>query len=147
MKKISIIMMFVALFATTSCSSLTGASDTAAMTTGTTCARALIALRASHKAGTLSITNLSDLSNMLVVDNAYNSLKTNKANSNYKKSFSTGMVAGGSGIITNSNVATIVNLLLNANGLANVNSNNISTGSNSTTVTNSIVPMIECMKQ
>lgn len=146
MKKFSIIMMFVAMFAATSCSTLSSASDTAAVTTGTTCARALLALRASHKAGTLSIANMSDLSNMLVVVNAYNSLKTNKDNANYKKSFSTGMVAGGSGIINNSNVATIVNLLLNANGLANVNSNNISTGSNSTTTTSTIMPMIECMK-
>lgn len=146
MKKLGIVMMFVALLAIPSCSTLSGATDTAAIASGTTCARALLALRASHKAGTLSVTNLSDISNMLVVANAYKQLRTNKDNANYKKSFSSGMVAGGSGIITNSNVATIVNLLMNANGLANVTSDNINTGNTATTTTHSIVPIVEGLK-
>lgn len=146
MKKLGIVMMFVALLAIPSCSTLSGATDTAAIASGTTCARALLALRASHKAGTLSVTNLSDISNMLVVANAYKQLRANKDNANYKKSFSSGMVAGGSGVITNSNVATIVNLLMNANGLANVTSDNINTGNTGTTTTHSIVPIVEGLK-
>ncbi len=146
MKKFGIIMMFVALFATTSCSSITGASDTTALATGTTCAKALIALRSSYKAGTLSLTNMSDLSNMLIVANAYTALRTNKDNSNFKKSFSTGMVAGGSGIINNSNVANIVNLLLNANALGTVNSSNASNPTVNTQTTNSLTPVFSQMK-
>lgn len=146
MKKLSIIMMFVALFATTSCSSLTGATDTTAIATGTTCAKALIALRSSYKAGTLSLTNLSDLSNMLIVANAYTSLKANKENANYKKSFSTGMVAGGSGAITNSNVATIVNLLMNANALGTLNNNNATNSTTEKQTTGSVIPMFDAMK-
>lgn len=125
MKKFGIIMMFVAMFATTSCSSLTGATDTAAVTSGAACGRALIALNNSKKAGTLAITNPTDLSNMLIVINAYNGLKTNKENANYKKSFTTGMVTGGNNFINQATATTITNNLLNATGLDGVNTNNI----------------------
>lgn len=125
MKKFGIIMMFVAMFATTSCSSLTGATDTAAVTSGAACGRALIALNNSKKAGTLAITNPTDLSNMLIVINAYNGLKTNKENANYKKSFTTGMVTGGNNLINQATATTITNSLLNATGLDGVNTNNI----------------------
>lgn len=125
MKKFGIIMMFVAMFASTSCSSLTGATDTAAVTSGAACGRALIALNNSKKAGTLAITNPTDLSNMLIVINAYNGLKTNKENANYKKSFTTGMVTGGNNLINQATASTITNSLLNATGLDGVNTNNI----------------------
>ena len=125
MKKFGIIMMFVAMFATTSCSSLTGATDTAAATSGAACGRALIALNNSKKAGTLAITNPTDLSNMLIVINAYNGLKTNKENANYKKSFTTGMVTGGNNLINQATATTITNNLLNATGLDGVNTSNI----------------------
>ena len=125
MKKFGIIMMFVAMFATTSCSSLTGATDTAAVTSGAACGRALIALNNSKKAGTLAITNPTDLSNMLIVINAYSGLKTNKENANYKKSFTTGMVTGGNNLINQATATTITNNLLNATGLDGVNTNNI----------------------
>ena len=118
-------MMFVAMFATTSCSSLTGATDTAAVTSGAACGRALIALNNSKNAGTLAITNPTDLSNMLIVINAYNGLKTNKENANYKKSFTTGMVTGGNNLINQATATTITNSLLNATGLDGVNTNNI----------------------
>lgn len=125
MKKFGIIMMFVAMFATTSCSSLTGTTDTAAVTSGAACGRALIALNNSKKAGTLAITNPTDLSNMLIVINAYNGLKTNKENANYKKSFTTGMVTGGNNLINQATATAITNSLLNATGLDGVNTNNI----------------------
>lgn len=111
---------------TTSCSSLSGlTSNTAAVTAGAACSNALVSLRASHKAGTLSVTNLTDLSNMLIVVNSYNNLKANKENASYKKSFVTGMVTGGNGIINATNANTIMNNLLNSTGLDGVNSNNI----------------------
>ena len=125
MKKFSIIMMFVALFATTSCGTLTSATDATAAAAGATCGKALLALNNSKKAGTLSITNPTDLSNMLVVINAYNGLKANKENATYKKSFTTGMVTGGSGVITTSMATNITNSLLNATGLDGVNTTNI----------------------
>ncbi len=125
MKKFSIIMMFVALFATTSCGTLTSATDATAAAAGATCGKALLALNNSKKAGTLSITNPTDLSNMLVVIGAYNSLKANKENSAYKKSFTSGMVTGSTGLITPTTAANITNSLMNATGLEGIDANNI----------------------
>jgi len=125
MKKFSIILMFVAMFAATSCSSLSSATDTAAVTSGAACSQALLSLNKSKKAGTLAITNPTDLSNMLVVIGAYNGLKANKENTNYKKSFTTGMVTGGGSIINKTMATNITNSLLNASGLEGVTATNI----------------------
>ena len=125
MKKFGIIMMFAALLGVTACGTLGATTDTAAATSGAACGRALIALNNSKKAGTLAITNPTDLSNMLIVINAYNGLKTNKENANYKKSFTTGMVTGGNNLINQATATTITNNLLNATGLDGVNTNNI----------------------
>lgn len=127
MKKFGILMTLVALMTVTSCSTLSGGTDTAAAASGATCGRALVALNKSHKAGTLSVANTNDLSNMLVVINAYNALKTNKNNNSFKKSFATGMVTGGSGVITTANATSIMNSMLNNAGLGNINSSNIAT--------------------
>ncbi|MCR4816338.1 MAG: hypothetical protein K5842_04055 [Bacteroidales bacterium] len=125
MKRFGIIMMFVAMFATTSCGTLTSATDATAAAAGATCGKALLSLNNSKKAGTLSITNPTDLSNMLIVINAYNGLKANKENASYKKSFTTGMVTGGSGAITTNMATNLTNSLLNATGLDGVNTTNI----------------------
>ena len=118
-------MMFVAMFAATSCSSLTSATDATAVASGAACSKALLSLNSSKKAGTLAITNPTDLSNMLVVINAYNSLKANKENTTYKKSFTTGMITGGNGLISQATAASLTNSLLNASGLDGVNTSNI----------------------
>ena len=125
MKKFGIIMMFAALLGFTSCGTLASTTDATAAASGAACGNALISLNNSKKAGTLSITNPTDLSNMLVVISAYNTLKANKENSTYKKSFATGMVTGGNGLITTANALSITNSLLNATGLDGINANNI----------------------
>lgn len=125
MKRISMIMMFVAMFAASSCSSLSGTTNAAAVTSGAACGRALIALNNSKKAGTLAITNPTDLSNMLVVINAYNTLKANKEDASYKKSFTSGLVTGGNGLISTATATSLTNSLLNATGLDGINTTNI----------------------
>ena len=144
MKKLSIIMMFVAMFAATSCSSLSTATNTTAATSGAACGNALIALNKSKKAGTLSITNPTDLSNMLIVITAYNGLKANKEDATYKKSFTTGMVTGGSGLITPAAATNITNNLLNSVGLDGVNTANIA--SKAQTVT-TIIQLLNALNQ
>lgn len=118
-------MMFVAMFAASSCSSLSGTTNAAAVTSGAACGRALIALNNSKKAGTLAITNPTDLSNMLVVINAYNTLKANKEDASYKKSFTSGLVTGGNGLISTATATSLTNSLLNATGLDGINTTNI----------------------
>ncbi|MBR6417618.1 MAG: hypothetical protein IKS36_02295 [Bacteroidales bacterium] len=125
MKKISLIMMFVATLAMTSCGLMGSATNTAAVSSGAACGQALIALNNSKKAGTLAITNPTDLSNIIVVIGAYNGLKANKADATYKKAFAAGMVTGGTGNITTTMANNLTNGLLNATGLDGVNTSNI----------------------
>ena len=49
----------------------------------------------------------------------------NKENASYKRSFTTGMVTGGSGVITTAMATNLTNSLLNATGLDGVNTSNI----------------------
>ncbi|MCR4827961.1 MAG: hypothetical protein K5864_00685 [Bacteroidales bacterium] len=126
MKKIGIILTFVSMFAMVSCSALSGSTtSTAAATNGATTGAALSALYKSKKAGTLSVTNASDLTNILTVINGYNSLKANKDVSSYKTAFATGMITGGNGLITAANSTTVMNALLNSSALSGVSSTNI----------------------
>ena len=125
MKKFSLVMMFVAMFAMTSCGSLGGTTNTAALSSGAACGQSLMALNNSKKAGTLAITNPTDLSNILVVIGAYNGLKANKNDASYKKAFANGMVTGGAGAITAAMATNVTNSLLNASGLDGVTASNI----------------------
>ncbi len=144
MKKLSIIMTFVALFAMTSCDSLSNiATNPTAAASGAACGKALVALRASKKAGTLSITNPTDLSNILVVASSYKTLKNNKGDANFKKSFATGMVTGGNGVITNKNSTSIMNLLLGQNALGNVTNNSLIT--DGAQATSSIISILNAL--
>lgn len=143
MKKIAIIMTFVAMCAMTSCSSLSNMGNTAAVTSGAACGKALVALNASHKAGTLAITNPTDLSNMLIVINAYNNLKANKQDESYKKSFAAGMVTGGNGIINTVNATSIINGLLNSSALEGTNATNIA---NNVQTVSTIIQLLGALK-
>ena len=130
MKKFGIIMMFVATFLATACSSvnsvLSSAATTDAGANGSNCAKALVALYKSKQAnGNISITNTNDLANMLTIINCYNNLSSNKDNSNYKTNFATGMISGGSGMITTNNANTLMNKLLSSVNLSGVNAQNI----------------------
>lgn len=125
MKKFSLIMMFVATFAMVSCGVTGGATNSTAAASGAACGQALIALNNSKKAGTLAITNPSDLSNMIVVITAYNGLKSSNGDARYKKSFVTGMVTGSAGVITSAMANKLTNNLLSATGLDGVTTSNI----------------------
>ena len=144
MKKIGILMMFVAMLGATSCDSLASATDATAVTSGAACGKALVSLNNSNKAGSLSITNPTDLSNMIIVINAYNGLKANKENANYKKSFATGMVTGGNGVINTTTALNLTNSLLNATGLEGVNTSNIAQKAQTVTT---IIQLLNALKQ
>jgi hypothetical protein len=124
MKKIGIIMTFVAAIAFVSCGSMGGTvANTQAKADGLSCANALKALKNSKQAnGTISITNSVDLANMLVVLNSYNQLKANKENSTYKTQFVSGLIAAG---LTTENANAMLNALLSNTALANINASNI----------------------
>ena len=139
MKKFGIIMMCVAavLFASCGTTSSTTASravsnalgsNTAATANGTACGQAIIGLYNNYKATKkLDMTNASNITNTLALVTAYTQLKNNKGNKDYRKSFVSGMVLGGSGIITNNNAYSLVNQIENAAGLSSTTRSNIST--------------------
>ncbi len=144
MKKFGIILLFVALVSSTGCSSMGGVNDAAAITSGAGCSQALLALNNSRNAGTLAITNPTDLSNILVVIGAYNGLKANKDNSNYKKSFTKGLVTGGGKLITSQAAANVTAALLNSAGFEGVNAQNIS---NKVQTVSTIISVLNALNQ
>lgn len=129
MKKIALFLaciVAVAMMASCGSSSNVASSDAAAVASGAACGKALTGLYTSYNAtGTISLTNANDLSNALTVATAYTQLKNNKSNEAYKKSFCSGMVSAGMGLITTANATTIMNKMLALTGLSNVNAQNI----------------------
>ena len=103
-------------------------SNTAATANGTACGQAIIGLYNNYKATKkLDMTNASNITNTLALVTAYSQLKSNKGNKDYRKSFVSGMVLGGAGIITNNNAYSLVNQIENAAGLSSTTRSNIST--------------------
>lgn len=137
MKKFGIIMMCVAAVLFASCGSTSStsrsvssalSSNTAATANGTACGQAIIGLYNNYKATKkLDMTNASNITNTLALVTAYSQLKNNKGNKDYRKSFVSGMVLGGAGIITNNNAYSLVNQIENAAGLSSTTRSNIST--------------------
>ena len=120
MKKIGLLLLLVASVAATSCSSLGGATaTTAAAQSGTNCSRALISLYNSRQAnGTISITNATDLANIIQLVSTCTELKAHKDDATYKSQFVTGMVSAGGSLITTANATGIMNAILNATGIS-----------------------------
>ncbi|MCR4812472.1 MAG: hypothetical protein K5867_07800 [Bacteroidales bacterium] len=138
MKKFGFIMMCVAAVLFASCGSTSSStrsavssalsSNTAATANGTACGQAIIGLYNNYKATKkLDMTNASNITNTLALVTAYSQLKSNKGNKDYRKSFVSGMVLGGTGIITNNNAYSLVNQIENAAGLSSTTRSNIST--------------------
>lgn len=128
MKRLSILFLALATLVLTSCSAITSAagSNTVAQATGQSCGTAMQGLYKSYmKTGTIDLTNSTNLQNALAVATAYTNLKQNKDNSNYRKSFTSGLIASSAGLITSANATAFVDQLLASAGLNNVNSQNI----------------------
>ena len=128
MKRLSILFLALATLVLTSCSAITAAagSNTVAQATGQSCGTAMQGLYKSYKkTGTIDLTNSTNLQNALAVATAYTNLKQNKDNSNYRKSFTSGLIASSAGLITSTNATAFVDQLLASAGLNNVNSQNI----------------------
>lgn len=141
MKKIVLILCCAAAMSLTSCSSLLGtssntntASTTAVGATATpqqnghACAQSLLALYNSKQTnGSVSITNPSDLTNIITLVNSCTQLKANKDDASYKSQFTAGMVSAGGSLINVNNASKIVTSIINSTGIStNFESVNIS---------------------
>ena len=128
MKRISILIMCIATLALTACSSISSAAsgNTVANASGQACGTAVQGLYGSYKnTGKVDLTNTTNLNNALVLATAYTNLKQNKDNSDYRKAFTTGLIASSAGLITQANAATFVDKLLAMSGLGNINTQNV----------------------
>lgn len=121
-------MMCVAALAMTSCSALSAvsSSNAVAQASGQTCGTAVQGLYSSYKqTGTVNLADATNLNNALAVASAYSNLKQNKDDKNYRKAFTTGLIASSAGLITSANATAFVDQLLASSGLNNVNSQTV----------------------
>ena len=125
MKKIGVIMMFVATVAFVGCKSMFSSQDSAAVAQGTACGTALKTLNSSYKStGKVDLTNAANLSAALTLATSYSQLKANKDNATYKGSFANGLATGGVGLITKDMAPQVMNALLNTTGITQQNIQN-----------------------
>ncbi|MBP5676895.1 MAG: hypothetical protein J6W88_00175 [Bacteroidales bacterium] len=128
MKRLGILLVCFAALAMTSCSMFEAASSSNAManTTGKNAGVAVQGLYGAYKrTGTIDLTNTTNLNNALSLAAAYSNLKQNKNNAEYRKAFTTGLIASSAGLITSSNATAFVDKLLASSGLSNVNVQNV----------------------
>ena len=138
--------MCVATLAFASCTALSNAAsgDAAATAAGRSCASALVNLYQNYKSvGKVDLTNPTNLSNALIIATSYSQLKQNKGNETYRKAFTSGLISGGAGVITNTNADLITNSLLNSNGLGTISSTNATQNTQAAT---SLLSIMKSMK-
>ena len=147
MKRLGIIIICIASLALSSCSALQSASssNSVAKATGQTCGTAVQGLyNAYRNTGSVDLTNATNLNNALALATAYTNLKQNKDNSDYRRAFTSGLIASSAGLITSTNASAFIDKLLASAGLANVNTQNIA--QTAATVT-AIVTLLNALKQ
>ena len=128
MKRLGLLIMCVATMAMTSCSLLGSAasSNTVAKASGQTCGAAVQTLFNSYSAtGKVDLTNANNLNSALALCAAYTNLKQNKDDANYRKAFTSGLIASSAGLITSKTATAFVDKMLATAGLGNINTQNI----------------------
>lgn len=145
MKKSVFLMMLIAVFAFSSCSSISNAvsSDSAAKSMGTTCGTALSGLYKSYKAAgnKININDASILTNVIAVSTSTVGLKNNAKNAAYRKSYIAGLVAGSAGLLSETKAAAVYDKLVAVQGaLSGVNSS--TTGTPLSNAVNAIVAVL-----
>lgn len=147
MKRLAILMMCVATVAMTSCSVLNSASSSNAVATasGKTCGAAVQGLYSAYKSsGTIDLSNSTNLSNALALATAYTGLKNNKSDSDYRKAFTSGVIASSAGLVTQSNATTFVDQLLSTSSLGNINSQKVA---QTASTASAIITLLNTLKQ
>ena len=147
MKRLGLLLMCVATMVMTSCSMMQSAasSNTVAQASGQACGNAVQQLYKSYKAtGTVDLTNATNLSNALALATAYTNLNENKGNSNYRKAFTTGLIASSAGLITTANATGFVDKLLASTWLKNVNTQTIT---QTAATAAAIITLLNALKQ
>ena len=120
-------MCFAALVMS-SCGAMQSAasSNAVAQASGQACGTAVQGLySAYHNTGKVDLTNATNLNNALALATCYTNLKQNKNDQNYRKAFTTGLIASSAGLINSQNATAFVDKLLASTGLTNINTQNV----------------------
>ncbi|MBR1785171.1 MAG: hypothetical protein IJ760_07020 [Bacteroidales bacterium] len=147
MKRLSVILVCVAAMLTAaSCSILGGAgANSVANASGRACGTAVQGLYSSyHTNGKLDLATGNNLSNALALATAYTQLQQNKDNADYRKSFTSGLIASSAGLITSANADSFIGSLLSASSLGGLTAEKV-TQTASTVQT--IVSLLQILKQ
>lgn len=139
--------MCVAALAMTSCGMMQSAasSNVAAQATGNACGTAVQGLYSSYKnTGKVDLTVGNNLTNALALATAYSELQQNKDNSDYRKAFTSGLIASSAGLITTANAGTFVDKLMNSVGLSDVTADKVS---QTATTAATIITLLNALKQ
>ncbi len=147
MKRLSILMVCFAALLFTACSALSSAasSNTVAKASGQACGTAVQGLYGAYRnTGTVDLTNTTNLNNALALATAYTNLKNNQGNTEYRKAFTSGLVASSAGLITQAAASGFVDKLLASSGLSNVNTQNIT---QTAATVGAIITLLNALKQ
>lgn len=147
MKRLSILLVSFATLLFASCGAVSSAasSNTVAKATGQSCGTAVQGLYGAYKnTGTIDLTNTTNLNNALALATAYTNLKNNKDNTEYRKAFTTGLVASSAGLITQAAASGFVDKLLASSGLSNINTQNITQTASTVAA---IITLLNALKQ
>ena len=135
--------LIVALLCMNSCGIMqnTTTSNSQAYTSGSNAGKALLALYTQYKAdGKFEVTNISNITNLLVLSNSWEGIKTASKGSDFYKDFTKGIIAGSNNLVTTNNstsvidaISTAVTTIDNSNIGKNNNSQNTTTTTNTTT--------------
>lgn len=131
----------------TACSALSSAasSNTVANASGQACGTAVQGLYGAYRnTGTVDLTNTTNLNNALALATAYTNLKNNQGNTEYRKAFTSGLVASSAGLITQAAASGFVDKLLASSGLSNVNTQNIT---QTAATVGAIITLLNALKQ
>lgn len=147
------VVLFFSAICMTSCdvlkSTASSANNSAAYTSGTNAGKALRSLYTQYKAdGKFEMTNLTNISNLLLLTSSWDGIKSAKKDSDYYKDFSKGIIAGSNDLVTNNNsgsvidaITTTVNAIDNS-GLTNQSSSGNSGNTNTTEVVNTVTSLM-----
>jgi hypothetical protein len=147
MKRLGLLLVCFATLAMTSCSLFEAAasSNTVAKASGQTCGAAVQGLYSAYNTtGKIDLTNATNLNNALALASAYTNLSQNKGDANYRKAFTSGLIASSAGLITSKTATAFVDKMLATAGLGKINTQNIAQTAATATA---IISLLNALKQ
>ena len=108
--------LLVAALCMTACDSLktaaASASNTEAYTAGSSAGKALRNLYTQYKAdGKFEMTNLSNITNLLLLSNSWQEMKSAQKGTDFYQDFTKGIIAGSNNLVTNTNSNSVLDAI------------------------------------